>query len=88
MGNQCGCGENEDPAVVARRMHNLIKIQSVVRTFQAMKKKQSIKEEKISQLFGKRSFYDFATSSSREYLLISIVSDKKNHKGAETWMLA
>ena len=53
MGNQCGCGENEDPAVVAKRMQGLIKIQSVYRSYQARKKKMSIKEEKLQELFSK-----------------------------------
>ena len=53
MGNQCGCGEHEDPAVVAKRMQGLIKIQSVYRSYQARKRKQSIKDEKLQGLFSK-----------------------------------
>jgi hypothetical protein len=56
MGNQCGCGENEDPVVVAKRMQGLIKIQSVYRSYQARKRKMSIKEEKLQELF---SMYNF-----------------------------
>jgi hypothetical protein len=38
--------------VAAQRMRNLIKIQSVVRSYQAVKKKRQIKEEKMGQLFS------------------------------------
>ena len=64
MGNQCSgsdisgfsCGfDNETPEVRALKMANLIKIQSVYRSYQARKRKQSIKEEKIHDLFGKTS---------------------------------
>lgn len=57
MGNQCGgglmCGDNESPEVRAKKMENLIKIQSVFRSYQARKRKESIKVEKINGLFGK-----------------------------------
>jgi hypothetical protein len=57
MGNQCGgglmCGDNETAEMKALKMTNLIKIQSVYRSYQARKRKQSIKEEKIHELFCK-----------------------------------
>jgi ribosome-associated toxin RatA of RatAB toxin-antitoxin module len=39
--------------VVAKRMQGLIKIQSVYRSYQARKRKQSIKDEKLQGLFSK-----------------------------------
>jgi hypothetical protein len=60
MGNQCGggsgfefCGDNESKEIRALKMQKLIRIQSVYRSYQARKRKQSIKEEKIHELFGK-----------------------------------
>ena len=47
------CGDNESPEVRAKKMENLIKIQSVFRSYQARKRKESIKVEKINGLFGK-----------------------------------
>ena len=39
--------------MVAKRMQGLIKIQSVYRSYQARKRKQSIKDEKLQGLFSK-----------------------------------
>ena len=47
------CGDNETAEIRALKMTNLIKIQSVYRSYQARKRKQSIKEEKIHELFCK-----------------------------------
>eukprot|EP00347_Sterkiella_histriomuscorum_P018187 403346458 len=51
MGNQCGCGKEEDPAVAAQRLKCLIRIQARMRTYLARKKRNEIRAALFAQIF-------------------------------------
>jgi heme/copper-type cytochrome/quinol oxidase subunit 3 len=89
MGSKCGCGPKEEPWT-QEQLDNIVKIQSSIRTSLAVKQRKELKNGKLEELFSKclsllMGLIIFLSSAS---ILISyIAQDKKNHKGAETWML-
>ena len=51
MGNLCG--RPEDPELEKQRISNLVKIQSLARSYLARKKKKEIKIQQMTNLFSK-----------------------------------
>ena len=67
MGNQCGCGKEEDPAVAAQRLKCLIRIQARMRTYLARKKRNEIRAVLFAQIFSKFTFDNYAESKIPHY---------------------
>ena len=52
MGNKCGCGREEDPNE-ALKLHNLVRIQALARSYLAKSKKKRLRDDKLKGLFSK-----------------------------------